>query len=49
LAMEESAATVFSRSRLLLFLLFTKVRLNITKRGMQIPHIPMLRKTNSVI
>src|SRR6218665_2488114 len=38
LAMEESAATVFSRSRLLLFLLFTRVRLNITKRGMQIAH-----------
>src|SRR6218665_786230 len=38
LAVEESAATAFSRSRLLLFLPFTRVRLNKTKRGMQIPH-----------
>src|SRR6218665_481464 len=38
LAVEESAATVFSRSRLLLFLPFTRVQLNNTKRGMQIPH-----------
>src|SRR6218665_776493 len=38
LAIEESAATVFSRSQLLLFLPFTRVRLNNTKRGIQIPH-----------
>src|SRR6218665_3830808 len=38
LAKKESADTVFSRSRLLLFLPFTRVRLKITKRGMQIPH-----------
>src|SRR6218665_1088036 len=29
---------VFPRSRLLLFLPFTRVRLNNTKRGIQIPH-----------
>src|SRR6218665_2219423 len=40
LAVEESAATVFSRSRPLLFLPFTRLRLNNTKRGMQIPHRP---------
>src|SRR6218665_818616 len=43
LAVEESAATVFSRSQLLLFLLFTRVRLNNTKRGIQIPHIILNR------
>src|SRR6218665_1271624 len=36
--MEESAATVFSRFHILLFLLFTRVRLKINKREMQIPH-----------
>src|SRR6218665_3663140 len=39
LAVEESAATGFSCSRLLLFLPFTRVQFNNTKRGIQIPHI----------
>src|SRR6218665_3676485 len=38
LAVEESAATGFSRSRLLLFLPFTRVPLNNIKKRIQIPH-----------
>src|SRR6218665_3690723 len=34
----ERAANIFPRSRLPLFLSFTRVRLNNTKRGIQIPH-----------
>src|SRR6218665_3218269 len=45
LAVEESAATVFSRSQLLLFLPFTRVRLNNAKRGIQIPHNSTYRTT----